>query len=70
MVCKHVALSVAMSEKDGDYPVHWLVGKWEITFSEERIILCFRKLMAASLELLICLVCNEYSVRTTNFKQE
>lgn len=61
MACKHVALRVAMSEKDGDFPVHWLVGKWEIRFSEERIILCFIKLMAASLELLICFVFNQYN---------
>lgn len=51
VVCKHVALSVAVIGKDGDFPVCWLVGQWEITFSEERIVLCFIKLMATSLEL-------------------
>lgn len=44
---EHVALSGAVSGQDGEFSVYRLVGKREITFSEERIILCFRILMAA-----------------------
>lgn len=45
-------------------------GQVAITLSEERVILCFIKLMVASVELMICLVCNQYFVGTANFKQE
>lgn len=69
-VGEHVALSGAVSGQDGKFSVYRLVGKREITFSEERIIHCFRNLTAASLELEICLACNQYFVKTTNFKQE
>lgn len=35
MVCKHVALGVAMNEKDGDFPVLWLVGNGKSHFQKK-----------------------------------
>lgn len=49
--------------EDGAFPVCWCVHKWDIALSEEGIILCLIKLLAASLEQMICADCVQYRVQ-------